>query len=170
VVMIKRRLATILHRTEGSLAIEYAIVLPLLLWFIAFILEYSIVMYTTAMMENATNEAVAKGAGFQGSGQSQATYIDSLIKGQLNASGTFNTTDSSIYLLETPMAIDGSGNLSTALFQQTGSNITYQPVIYTATYKWKIVTPFLKYILSSPSGVYTIATSATIMNLTSWTP
>ncbi len=49
------------NRSEGATALEYAIVLPVLLWLVMGILEYSMVMYASAVLEGATNFAARLG-------------------------------------------------------------------------------------------------------------
>ena len=46
-----------LKHSEGSTTIEYAMVLPVLVFFIMGTLEYSIIMYNSAIIEGATNYA-----------------------------------------------------------------------------------------------------------------
>lgn len=84
----------ILTQEEGSAAIEYAMVLPVLILFILGTLEYSIIMYNGAVIEGATNYAArlaktgynntSTGGTCASPSQTRAQYINCIVQSRLN--------------------------------------------------------------------------------------
>lgn len=49
------------HHVEGAAAIEYAVILPVLMWLVMGIIEYNCIMYASATLEGALNSAAREG-------------------------------------------------------------------------------------------------------------
>jgi Flp pilus assembly pilin Flp len=178
----------IVRNAQGSTAVEYAMVLPILLLFIMGSLEYDLVMYGMTVLEGATTTAAREGkTGYTASGMSQQQYIYGVV--QTRVSGLMNpanlTISSKSYanfaaigqpepcISPTLPPCPGTPGVN---FVDVNHNGTWDQdqgaaglggagdiVVYTVTYPWQIITPFLKNVIGT-SGVFTLTSSAVVKN------
>jgi Flp pilus assembly protein TadG len=155
--------------SEGETIIEFAIVLPIFLMFLMGTMEYGMVMYAQSVLDGGLSAAAREGAtGYTGSGgQSQYQYVfgvlSSRIQGlldpnqvQLNvvSQSTLNVTGIPAPCMNNPPPPPPtipkcSQNLG------AGGDVS----VYTASYPWPVITPFLQAVLGQ--GIYGVPTPGT---------
>ncbi|HEU5046722.1 MAG TPA: TadE/TadG family type IV pilus assembly protein [Rickettsiales bacterium] len=135
-----------LKDAAGSTAIEFAIAFPIFQLFIMGIIEYSLIIAASSVLEGAVLAGAREGStGYVPAGQTQSSYITSLIKARVN------------HLLI------NSANLQINI--PANANTPGALVVYTATYNWPVIDPVMKRIVANNSqGTYTINATAVIQN------
>jgi Flp pilus assembly protein TadG len=187
--MRMRRILSSVSRAEGATAVEYAIILPVVLLLIMGIVEYNTIMYAMSVLSGSTVAAAREGAtGYQAAGSSsRQQYIYSLV--QSHSAGLLDpnklTISSKSYAnfadigqpepCLKPAAgpcpgtpgvnfVDVNGNGTWDQDQgAAGLGASGDIVVYTVSYPWPIYTPLLKPFLGS-SGIYTLKSSAVVKN------
>jgi Flp pilus assembly protein TadG len=159
----------------GATALEYAIVIPILLLLLMGIVEYSLIMYASSVLEGATTTAAREGKTGYPNPDDETTrqqYVigapagpgTPAVNGLLQnlASGLLKPTSIGI----TATAYDDFGSIGVPGAGTSGVGIGNQVVVYTASYPWPIVTPMLQNILdnSGSTGVFNITTTAIVKN------
>jgi Flp pilus assembly pilin Flp len=127
---------------SGSLAIEYAFVLPVLLMLILGTLEFSIMLFTRSSIENTmanvARQAMAGDSWTTPDGTPRGTYYQNLLEEELSK------------VVMTPGQLEVSAPVSFARWYEWVNDIgrpqqdfgrPYQIVEYTATYRYEWLTP-----------------------------
>jgi Flp pilus assembly protein TadG len=159
--------------TYGSAALEYAIVLPVLLLLVMGIVEYSLVMYGSSVLQNAVTIAAREGSTFYAvSGETQLQTIQGILAarvgGLLNPSQLqINVTDYSDWGTALPPVIcsnmPGPPPSPPPCVQNFGA--PKDVVVYSVSYPWHVATPFLWSLLGADSnGTYEISASSIVQN------
>jgi Flp pilus assembly protein TadG len=171
--VMRGKLLSALSRNEGVAAIEYAFVLPVLMWLIMGTLEYSLVMYASAVLDGAMTAAAREGkTGYVNTTSSLVGYFVGGLLKPSSVSVSYTDTNTSTFNAATdaPTLPSGPCTNNPALANppsfplctetaQTAGDV----VVYTATYPWNIMTPFLQNVLGT-NGVYTLSSSVVIKN------
>ncbi len=169
----KRWLVDPLLCTCGSTAIEYAIVIPVLLLFVMGIVEYSLVMYGSSVLQNAVTIAAREGSTFYAvPGETQLQTIQGILAarvgGLLNPSQLqINVTDYSDWGTALPPVIcsniPGPPPSPPQCVQNFGA--PKDVVVYSVSYPWHVSTPFLWPLLGADgNGTYEITASSIVQN------
>lgn len=175
------------RNSEGATALEFALVAPLFVFLLAAILEFSAIFAAQLLLDHATQQAARTGrTGFVTTDSSQDATVkailydmvgplldtDNLVIGSKSYSG-FDTIGA-----EEPY-VDANGNGQ----RDDGENYTDvngngrwdadqgtdgygnsgEVVVYTASYDWTVVTPFIASIVGN-GGVVTISAKAVVQN------
>ena len=186
--MCRRGSHNILRADDGATVIEFAVVVPVLLFLVMGIVEYNLAMYATAVLEGATTAAAREGkTGYTAAGQSQQSYIYGIVQNRTSA--LFNPSLLSISsksyagfadigqpepCISPPTApCPGTPGVNFVDVNHNGQWDADQGaaglggagdiVVYTVTYPWTVVTPFLKNILGT-NGVFTVTSSSVVKN------
>ena len=137
-------LRKLIRRNDGASIIEFAIILPVFLLLIVGIIEFSLVMFISSVIEGATNNvARLNKTGFERStnpNQAQAQQEDMDRIRELILARGYNIIKSS----DLDVLIKPNGGSATGTLGGSGEMVTYE-----TTYRWKIITPFLTDILGS---------------------
>lgn len=185
----KNRVAWLCQRDDGAVAIEFAIIAPVLLFFIFGIIEFSLLMYASTVLEGATTISSRLGkTGFEdvaGTGLSRQQMIEQLAKdksdGLLNPDLITITTlaygglddigvpepftdqnGNALYDAGEPYT-DINGNAQwDADMGAAGLGGANDIVVYTVRYPWRISTPMIARFFDD--GVLEITSSAVVKN------
>jgi len=165
-----KQIQRVLKSTKGTTALEYAIILPVLLYLLLGIVDFSLIMYASAVLQGATLAAAREGAtGCSTTGQDYDTgCIYTTLASRVG--GLLNTTDD-----DNPLNVCtvDYGSVATASLPASPPpciSSSYAPqgaghiVIYTVTYNWPIVTPFLDKFLGDGHGNYMLVGTALVQN------
>jgi Flp pilus assembly protein TadG len=167
--MSKKFFLPFLLCARGATVLEYALILPALLWLLMGIVEYSMVIYSFATLEGSITDAAMQSqpsisgsgntpsGGYINSGTTEIQYLLGVIKTRTSGLLDPNNITISAYAKST----DGSNSNTATLY--SAALINYQPVVYTAHYPWPITTPFLKNVLGS-DGIFDLSASAIVLN------
>jgi Flp pilus assembly protein TadG len=170
---IKHLLVCFLLCADGVTVIEYAITLPILLLLVMGIVEYSLVMYGSSVLENAVTIAAREGStGYSTPGQTELQTIQGILAarvgGLLNPSQLqINVTDYSDWGNALPPVIcsntPGPPPSPPACVQNFGA--PKDVVVYSVSYPWHVTTPFLWSLLGADSnGTFEISASSIVQN------
>jgi hypothetical protein len=177
---------TFFRRQDGATAIEFAFVAPVLALILSGIVELSMIMYTTAVMEGATTISSRLGkTGFSTTSESRQDMIYDMIRDQCGALidmskvtittlsyGSFDNvgkpepyTDSNHnghYDIGEPYTdVNGNGEWD-ADMGASGVGGADDVVLYRVTYPWPILTPLMSIFFTN--GAYTITSSVLVKN------
>ena len=134
---------SLFSRSEGTTAIEFALVAPILLLLILGVIEFSLIMTVNSVLEGAVLAAAREGStGYVPPGQTQDQYITSLIKARVAG-----LLDTSRLIITIPTASDNPGQI----------------VQYTISYPWPIVSNLLGKAVAN-GGDYTITVTGLVQN------
>jgi Flp pilus assembly protein TadG len=159
---LPRSLASICSRS-GSAAIEFAIIIPVLLYFLFGIIETGVVFFLDTALQNATEDAarLVRTGQAQGQNMTQAQFV-AQICGEMTGAISIGTCESNLQV-----DMRAYSNFSAATFQSdtnaNGSlnlaNMDYQTgaacdvVIARAYYPWSIMTPLMQPLIANmPHG------------------
>ena len=175
-----------LRAQDGVTAVEFAMIAPVFLLIICGILEFSMIMFTTSVMENATTNTSRLGkTGFVPSGMTRQQAIINNV-----ASKTAGLLDSTKIVITSKVYSDftkigkpepclnpvtppcpGTSGIN---FSDTNGNGTWDTdmgtaglgnegdvVVYSVNYPWPIMTPLMVPILGS---IYTITVRSVVRN------
>jgi hypothetical protein len=172
---------------RGTTAMEFAFVVPILLFFTVGILEFSIMFMAQNVLENATNSASREGkTGHIGSGMTREEYMLSLIQSRINRLMDIEqiTLDTKVYRsLEDVGRPEPYTDANNNGHYDTGESYTDsnhnghwdadmgveglgnagEVVVYTVTYPWQTLTPFLGNVLGS-DGIITLNSRILVKN------
>lgn len=175
-----------LRDTAGVTAVEFAFVAPVLLLLIFGILEFSLIMLATNMMESATAISSRLGkTGYSSAGNSrEATILASIAKHAGMILDTSQLTITSKYYEQFDAIGDAepwndknhNGIAEAGEYTDVNGNGQYDSdmglagygnaddiVVYTVSYPWRIATPILSNIIGT-NGIFTITTHAVVKN------
>ena len=171
---------------NASAAIEFALVAPVLFLLIFGIIETSFIMLLQGNMEYAVRQASRSGiTGYTPTGMTRAAYIQSQVNQNLIFPNTANVTLTTLiypsfedihqaepytdtnhngkYDLGEPYTdINGNGQWD-ADMGVSGDGGAGDIVVYTVTYNWTILTPFLSHFFSS-NGQLPVSASMVVRN------
>jgi hypothetical protein len=178
----------LVKKQDGTAAIEFALVAPVMFMFIFGIIEFGLIIFNTSYLENATNIASRLGrTGYEEEGVDREDMIIAAIEESTNevfdpsqidisyeyysqfdhigkGEEYFDTNGSGQYDLGEPYTeINGNGQWDAELGQD-GLGEAGDVVVYTVTYPWKIMTPILQPFFLSSDGVYEIRSSIIVRN------
>ncbi len=180
-----------MQREDGAAFLEFALVAPMLILLIMAILEYSFVQFAESVLEGALQNAAREGStGYinqsttgpcpvipPATSQSQSAYINCLVA--LRTADLLNPSNIAISAVDYS-SYSSAGNINYATCSDnpppaSPSNPSPPPqcvesaqnpgdiVVYTASYPWTIVTPFLQSMLGH-NGVVNLQASAIVKN------
>jgi hypothetical protein len=185
------RTVTVLRRLgrdrRGVTAIEFAIVAPVLLLLMFGIIEFSLIMFASNMMEGATAVSSRLGkTGYVEDGQTREETIINAIRSrtdgfldtnlftvtskfykqydQINDPEPWNDTNGN----GVPEAgeytdINGNGQWDSDM-AQAGYGGADDVVVYTISYPWPIITPIMREVMGNAQGNFTITAHAVVKN------
>lgn len=183
---ITHRKTSLLRNEEGVTAIEFALISPVFMLMILGIIEFSLIMFTAAVMEGATNNTSRLGkTGYVPDGitrqQAIINNVNSKTHGLLDSSHITLTTE--VYSNFTDVGqpepcispvtapcpgtvgvnfVDVNGNGTwDADMGAAGLGNPGDVVVYTVSYPWPIMTPMMRVILGP---TYTIRTRTVVRN------
>ncbi len=171
----------------GTTAIEFAIILPVLLTFVMGILEVGMIFFATMTIESAISNTARLGkTGFSASGIAREQTIINMLENR--TAGLIDMDNVTISYLSYP-SFDTIGDVEP--FHDTNSNDTRDSgetyddingngewdtdmgteglgdandvVVYTVSYPWPIMTPFMSHALGT-GGYYTISARTVVKN------
>ena len=173
---------------QGVSIIEFAIIAPVLLLFLIGFMELSLMLFTYAILEGATNVGSRIGkTGYTESGITREQYIRSEVErlsagfldhNKLNVSilaydsfgnvgrpeSYFDANGNGQYD-ENETFIDSNGNGKWDADRGASSAGGGQDVVlYRVSYPWDVFTPLMRGILGDKSGTVTISSIATVRN------
>lgn len=181
---------TVLRRfarcTRGITAMEFAIIAPVMILITFSILEFSLMMLVTNIMESATSLSSRLGkTGYAEAGESREDTILASIRDRagvlINAD---NLTITSKYYEQFDQIGDAepwndtnhNGSPDSGEWSDINGNGVYDAdmglagygnaddiVVYTVSYPWEVVTPIMRELIGE-DGVYTITTHAVVKN------
>ncbi len=182
-----KRVRGMRREVQGTAAVEFAIIAPVLTLIIFGIIETSLIMYTSAILEGATISSSRTGkTGFQPAGTTREQLIRDVINQRagsiLNISsititsqtyGSFGAigdpepftdlnANSTYDVGEQYSDVNGNGQWDSdqgALGLGAAGSI----VLYRVSYPWPITTPVLRQFFGT-NGVYTITSSMVVKN------
>jgi hypothetical protein len=185
---LRKRARSILADEQGVTAIEFAFLAPVLFMLIFGILEFSFVFLASNVLENAASLAARTGkTGYLEEGISQQQYILNLVsnrvRGLLDPARLEMTTEvyesfddvgqpepyvdanqSGVYDAgETFTDSNGNGQWDTDMGTEGGNGTAGEIVVYTLSYPWEMMTPFMSNLLTN-SGQINISTKITLKN------
>jgi Flp pilus assembly pilin Flp len=183
----QRHIVCFSRKCEGATAVEYALILPILLMFIVGIIEFNVLMYASAVLEGATSVAARSGkTGYTAAGVSQQTYIYNLVKTkvsgildptQLQISSKSYANFTAVGKPEPCISPPASPCTGTAgvNFVDVNHNGVWDAdqgaaglgsagdiVVYTITYPWYLMTPIVSPFFAN--GKVTLTSSAIVKN------
>lgn len=143
---------------SAATIIEFAIVFPVVLFFLMTVLEFGLIMLSQIVLDNAAVEVSRKGAtgSYYGKdvgklGYTRSQFIKDIVADNLKTLPMYSPTPTPI--VPTCELLSGGGC--------TGRD-SDQLVVYTITYNWKIFTPTL-YIIGT-GGYFPISAKAVVKN------
>lgn len=150
------RVRQVIRAESGATMIEVAITLPVLLWLIMAILEFSIILHLMSLTNYATTEAARLGkTGALYSAASRDQLISQTITKRLEPwarTGTELTIDT-----ESFGSFDDIGVIGTA-----GSGVGGELVVYNVTFRWPLITPLFTSFFEN--GIVPIRASVLVKN------
>lgn len=172
---------------EGVSAIEFAIVVPVLLLLIFGIVEFATIMLVANIMENATSISSRLGkTGYTASGQSRSDTIRASViaragglvdSNKLTITSKFYKQFDQINNAEPWNDANGNGLAEVGEYTDINGNGQYDSdmglagfgnaediVVYTVNYPWSIMTPIMREIIGNGNGEFPITARAVVKN------
>lgn len=151
-------LAKLARRSDGATAIEFALVAPILFLFLFGIIELSLFMFASSVVEGATSNA----ARLSKTGAERSTADSPAERAQMDIARLKEL------VLDRGAGVLKADNLTITTSPQGGSNsgtmgASGEIVIYNIAYEWDITTPFMGEFLGE-DGVVTIVASTAVVN------
>lgn len=171
---------------RGVTAIEFAIIAPVMLLMIFSILEFSMLMLVTNIMESATS--ISSRLGRTGHAESGVSREDTILASIEERAGVLidsnNLTINSKYYEQFDQIgdaepwndLNGNGNADAGEYTDINGNGQYDAemgqagygnaddiVVYTVSYPWSVATPIMREFIGT-NGIYTITTHAVVKN------
>ena len=179
------------HDARGSTTVEYAMVLPVLLWLTAGTMEFGLYYYSTSVLEGAVNLSSRLGrTGYTEEEDTGVSREDMII--EMLREESFALMDPDQLQIETQVYNDLSAIDEPEEFVDANGNDTYDLgetfddvngngqrdsdmgaaglgnagdiVVYTAIYPWEIKTPFLTHLFGNGDGSLPIRSSVVVKN------
>lgn len=186
--LIPLRIRHLARCERGTTAMEFAFVLPIMLFFTIGILEFSMMFMAQNVLENATNFASREGkTGHIGEGMTRDEYMLYLIQSRINRLMDIEevTIDTKVYKSLQDVGKpepytdtspnNGHYDIGEA-YTDTNANGQWDPdmgiegygnagevVVYTVTYPWHLLTPFLGNVLGT-DGIIDLSSRILVKN------
>lgn len=146
------------RRKDGATALEFALVLPVLLWLLFGIIEFSLMMFVSSVIEGAT-VTIAR--------QSK-TGADRSMAANPQDRAAEDMARLREMVLERGRGIIRGDNLDVLPHPNTSPSGTVgqagEMVIYSVSYEWRIITPFMGMIMGDENGVFNISSITAVVN------
>jgi Flp pilus assembly protein TadG len=155
------KLRKFLKRDQGATMVEYALVAPVFILIMCGLFEISAVLFVLVTLDSATNEISRFGrTGDTISGETQlATARRILID---HTYGLVDTTK--VVFRIQPVLTFASADTSPATVESVDFGGTSSNVIYTITYPWTIITPFISTAAFGGSPTVNLSSTAVVKN------
>jgi Flp pilus assembly protein TadG len=136
---------------HGVTAIEFALIAPLLIILTMGIIEFSLIMLSSAIIENASSAAAR--IGMTGNVYDKATREEKIISEILaNSNGLLSSNNLNVNISRFSNYVSLS-NQSTSQIDLTGTSgdfgVGNEPLLYEIEYEWKLITP-LAFLINMP--------------------
>jgi len=159
----------LLRNSQGATAIEFAIVAPVLFLIIFGTLEFAIIMHISSVVEHAVHEGARFGiTGNDYKDRSSGQDMDrtAFIKYSIEQRIGHWLYEPEMLTINTRVLNSIQGiNLDGTIGDNNGYGNGDQTVIYKVTYRWQIMTPFLREALGSDEdGTFTITSVVAAKN------
>lgn len=173
---------------EGAVAVELALIMPVFFLLIFGIIEYSLVMFGTAVIESATSNTARLGkTGYSEEGVSREDMLHQMVEDKAGALldpeqitittqvyGDFESvhepepfydqnSNGTRESTETYDDINGNGQWD-ADIGSAGVGGAGDVVVYTVNYPWKIHTPLIGEFLANDDGNFILQSSVVVRN------
>ena len=148
----------LLRQDSGATALEFAIVAPVLFLLLFGIIEFSLMMFASSVIEGAT----AHISRMSKTGAERSTAEDSTTRAAEDAArlrqmilerGGGVIRDANLVVLTQPKESQGN------TVGEAG-----EKVVYTVSYDWHVMTPFLGTILGDEEGIFPISSMTVVVN------
>lgn len=185
------RAINFLRQESGAAALEFAMVVPVLILVMFGIIEFSLIMFTRATMEGATSVSSRLGkTGYSEEGISREQMLTNLLVEKTN--GILDPEKIEIITLvyksfgdigrPEPLTVDTNGNgeydaADGDAYQDINGNGAWDPdlgeaglgkagdiVVYNVRYPWHVMTPVMSSILGDADGNYPLDVSVVVRN------
>ncbi|HEX9159912.1 MAG TPA: TadE/TadG family type IV pilus assembly protein [Rhizomicrobium sp.] len=160
---------------DGSAAIEFAIIAPILVFFVIGLLETGAIYYFNSMMANAAGDAarMLRTGQVQTQGLTQAQYVAQICS-EMTAMVSLSDCNSNLQVdmeafnsytnADYADVVNSDGSLNTGAMQFNPGN-SCDTVLVRAFYPWSIMTPLMKPVLQNmPNGQYLMTSAAAFRN------
>ncbi len=174
---------------EGVTAVEFALVMPVFLFILFGIIEFSLIFYATILLEGATGNSSRMGkTGYSAEDMSREEYIYGLVKEKASA-----LMDAALIEIETkvygqfghigdpePLTLDANGNgkydMGDAYDDINGNGQWDEDmaaaglggagdvVVYTVRYPWHLKTPLFRTLIGDAQGNFPIESKVVVRN------
>lgn len=152
------RLKMIMRHNEGATAIEFALIAPVLFLLIFGIIEFSLIMFTSSVIEGATATISRQSK----TGADRSTAATSAARAAEDSARLRQM------VLDRGRGVIRSQYLDVATRPRNSQSGTVgeasEMVIYTVSYDWQILTPFLAPIMGREDGVFPISSTTAVVN------
>lgn len=149
-------------KKRGVAAIEFALILPLLIFFILGVTEISMVMLVQHLLENATYNASRLGkTGYVAETQTQIeTVMDSLLT-RLQGLGPLIDVSKLTVTSESYGSLSDIGQPDQMV---EGLGTAGDVVVYTVTYPWKMFTPLIGQLMGDENNIIRLSSRIVVKN------
>lgn len=165
---LARRAATVLHDTHGVAAIEFAFVAPPFLLLVMGIVEFSIMFFTSSVIEGATKEAARqiRTGKVQSAADPEADFRARLcdaLSGIIDCNQVvFHVqTFSDFQTVSMPLEVDEDGEVVATTFSPGDSSAV---TVVRAVYRWEFTTPLIAHLVPAGLGGQMIVSTAAFQN------
>lgn len=153
-----RMLRRVVRREEGATIIEFAIVLPVFLLVLLGIIEFSLIMFVSSVIEGATSAAARMSkTGLARSGDPDVAVQSSedmaMIRQVIMDRGFDILKPENLTVVVSPS--------QSAANTMGGSGET---VVYETTYRWELMTPIVASIIAPDDGIMTLSSQVVVVN------
>lgn len=152
------RVSGLLRHNRGATAIEFAILAPVLFLLIFGIIEFSLMMFVSSVIEGATVTISRQSK--TGVGRSTASTPAARAAEDSNRLRDM--------VIDRGRGIIRNENLDIATRPRTSQSGTVgeasEMVIYTVSYDWEIMTPLMSTILGNDEGIFPISSTTAVVN------
>jgi Flp pilus assembly protein TadG len=150
---------------SGVTAIEFALILPILMFLFMGVIEFSLIMYASGVIDGATVSAARTGrTGYNPTDGDRKDYVYSVANDHISGllqPNAFAIT-SKAYGNYTEVRPIKPCVTEEGCPHEVGD--ARDVVVYTATYPWQIMTPGLASVIGNEQGVFTITSTAIVKN------
>jgi len=158
---------SLISNNEGAAALEFALVFPVMIFFVMAIIEFGLIMHVNTLVDNATHEGARLGstgntyADLNATGLERKEFIDGYIRDRL---GSW-VRDSDQLNVSTKIVGAGMGGVGTDLeaLNHEGYGGGGEAVVYNVNYKWHILTPIMANIIGE-EGEFLLTATAVVKN------
>lgn len=152
------RITRFYRQQQGATVIEFAIVAPVVLLLLFGIIEFSLMMFVSSVIEGAT----ANISRMSKTGALRSTNPDPQTRAEQDESQLRSM------IIERGKGIIRDGNLFVQTRPRTSQTNTMgqagELVIYVVRYDWKIITPIMSSLLGDDEGVFGISSTTAVVN------